>query len=79
VESDPLESMDIEPNSDDIAEKSESAYQKNLDEFKAKENNKKPTLSNEDLNNFKNSISYVSKIPRIFNSFHLYCFEFYYH
>lgn len=75
VETNPLESMDIEPNSDDIAEKSESMHQKNLDgEFKAKDNNKKPTLSDEDLNNFKNSISYVSKIPSIFNSFHWYCF-----
>lgn len=73
--------MDIEPNTDDIAEKSEyinmSTSQKNLDyESKAKENDKKPTLTNEDLNNFKNSISYVSKIPSIFNPFYLYYFEF---
>ncbi|KAL5243257.1 hypothetical protein ACI65C_010667 [Semiaphis heraclei] len=62
VETNPLESMDIEPNSDDIAEKSESMHQKNLDgEFKAKDNNKKPTLSDEDLNNFKNSISYLDE------------------
>jgi len=78
------ESMDIEPNTDDKAEKSErinmSTYQKNLDnEFQTKDNNKKPTLSNEDLNNFKNSISYVSKIPSIFNLFYLYSFEFYNH
>lgn len=35
---------------------------------------KKPTLTGEDLNNFENTISYVSKIPRnlIFNHiFHL--------
>jgi len=63
--------MDIEPTTDETVEKSEpinmSSYQKNLDnDSKEKDSNKKPTLSNEDLNNFKKSISYVSKIPVIF-------------
>lgn len=75
------ESIDIEPNTD-IAEESEpinmSTYQKNLDnDPKALDNKKKPTLTNEDLNNFKKSICYVSKIPSIFNRIYLYSFVFY--
>jgi len=66
--------MDIEPNANNTVEKSEpinmSTYQNNLDDVsKSKDTNKKPTLSNEDLNNFKNSISYVSKISIIFLPF----------
>jgi len=68
------ETMDIEPNTNNIVEKSEpinmSTDKNNLDNVsKSKDNNKKPTLSNEDLNNFKNSISYVSKISIIFLPF----------
>lgn len=68
------ETMDIEPNANNTIEKSEpinmSTYQNNLNNIsKSKDNNKKPTLSNEDLNNFKNSISYVSKISIIFLPF----------
>lgn len=60
------ESMDVDPNTDDIAEESEpiniSTYQKNLDiDSEVIDNKKKPTLSNEDLNNFKNSISYLDE------------------
>jgi len=66
----PQESMDIEPNTD-IAEESEpinmSPCQKNFNnDPKASDDKQKPTLSNEDLINFKKSISYVSKIPSIF-------------
>ncbi|XP_025204254.1 tether containing UBX domain for GLUT4 isoform X2 [Melanaphis sacchari] len=62
----PQETKDIETNTNDTVEKSEpinmSTYQKNLDnDPKAKDSNKKPTLSNEDLNNFKNSISYLDE------------------
>ncbi|XP_060842110.1 tether containing UBX domain for GLUT4 [Rhopalosiphum padi] len=62
----PQETMDIEPTTDETVEKSEpinmSSYQKNLDnDSKEKDSNKKPTLSNEDLNNFKKSISYLDE------------------
>lgn len=60
------ETMDIEPNANNIVEKSEpinmSTDKNNLDNVsKSKDNNNKPTLSNEDLNNFKNSISYLDE------------------
>ncbi|XP_060867673.1 tether containing UBX domain for GLUT4 [Metopolophium dirhodum] len=65
VATNPQESMDIEPNSD-IAEESEtinmSTCQKNFDnDPKALDNKKKPTLTNEDLINFKKSISYLDE------------------
>ncbi|XP_029343426.1 tether containing UBX domain for GLUT4 [Acyrthosiphon pisum] len=57
--------MDIEPNTDK-AEESEpinmSTCQKNFDnDPKALDNEKKPTLTNEDLINFKKSISYLDE------------------
>lgn len=63
----PQESMDIEPNTN-VAEESEpikmSTDPKNFDiDPKALDGKIKPTLTNEDLDNFKKSISYVSKIP----------------
>lgn len=60
--------MDVEINTDDSAVKTESinksTFQKNTDDNnQAVDNKKRPTLTNEDLDNFKNSISYVSKLP----------------
>lgn len=67
VATNPQESMDIEPNTN-VAEESKpikmSTDPKNFDiDPKALDGKIKPTLTNEDLDNFKKSISYVSKIP----------------
>jgi len=80
VVTNPQESMEIEPNTDNTAEKSEpinmSTYQKNLDNDPKAIDKNKPTLTNEDLINFKNSISYVSKILSIFQPFIFFCMYF---
>lgn len=55
------EPMDFELNENETTMK----YQKTGDATKIVKNKKKPVLTDEDLNNFKNSISYVSKIPHI--------------
>lgn len=61
--------MDIDINADSSAVKNEpvneSTFQKNTDDnSQAVDNKKRPTLTNEDLDNFKNSISYVSELPK---------------
>lgn len=60
------EPMDVEINEDHTAENTQpitkSTFQNNLENNKVEDENKKPTLTNEVLENFKKSISYVSKI-----------------
>lgn len=50
--------MDFELNENKTSVK----YQKTCDDTKPADKKKKPVLTDEDLNYFKNSISYVSKI-----------------
>lgn len=60
------EPMDIEINEDCTVENIQpitmSTFQKDQDNNKVEDEKKKPTLTNEDLENFKKSISYVGKI-----------------
>lgn len=68
------EPMDIELKPDDSAVKTEpinmSTFQKNThNDSQAVDNKKRPTLTDEDLDNFKSSISYVSNFPK-FDPFH---------
>lgn len=61
---DQQEPMDVQLNVDSTVIKDSSINSSTIQKNDAKiiEKNIKPTLSNEDINNFKKSISYVSKI-----------------